>query len=100
MLGFQQGILQLDIEIIKVYIMQEHVDAAEVVSGRINLLTEILKIRILLTNGLSKLKQQRTRTASRVVNFIDARIIPRSQSGQQLTYLLRCEELATTLTCL
>ena len=42
MLRFQQGVLQTNVEVVEIHIMQEHIDAAEVVGGRIHLLTKVL----------------------------------------------------------
>ena len=97
MLGFQQRILQTDIEIVEVHVVKEHVDATEVVGGGVHLLTEVFQIGILSANGLGKLQQQRTRATGWVVDLLDVRILPGSQTGQEFADLLGREELTAAL---
>ena len=98
MLRFQQRVFQTDVEIVVVHVMQEHIDATEVIGGGIDFLSEVFQVWILLANSLGKLQQQRAGAAGRVVDLLDIGIIPRSQLRQQLRDLLGCEELTTTLT--
>ena len=100
MLRTQEGVFQTDVEVVEIDVVQEHVDATEVVGRRVHLLSVVLQVLVLLSYRFGELQQERTRTAGGVVNLLNARIVPRSQPGQEFRHLLRREELSATLACL
>ena len=64
----QQRVAQLDVEIVVVDVMQEHVDTTKVVGSGVDFLTIILQRRVLPSDGLRELQQQRARATGRVVD--------------------------------
>lgn len=66
-----QSIAQCDVELVLIDIVQEHVHSCQVVCGTVYFLTEEAFIDSVRFQILLRLKQQRTRTASRVVNLVD-----------------------------
>ena len=97
MLRREQRVVASNIELIKTYIVQEHVDAAEVVGRQVNLLTIETIAHILFAQNLGELQQQRTRTACRVIHLVHLRLAHKGQAAKQIADLLRCEELTTRL---
>ena len=79
--------------------MQEHIDTAEVVGGKVNLLTIETLTNIVLAEYLCRFEQQRTRTASRVIHLIDFGLAKSCQTGEEFAHLLWRVILATALTC-
>ena len=67
----EKCILAGDIELVVVYVVQEHIDTAEVIGGKVNLLTIETLTNIVLAEYLCRFQEQRTRTASRVIYLID-----------------------------
>ena len=63
----QQCVAKSNIKVVIVDIMQEHVYAAEIECRRVNLLTIVFQIRIILADNLLEFHQQRTATACRVI---------------------------------
>ena len=94
-----ERIVALDIKLIKTYIVQEHIDTAEVVGGEVDLLTIETITHILFAEDLGELQQQRTRTAGRVIDFVHLFFAHEGQAAKQIADLLRCEELTTRLAC-
>ena len=80
--------------------MQEHVDAAEVVGGRVDLLSVIFEFGIGLADGLAELHKQRAGAACGVIDRVDMVVVDRSQFGEQFADLLRCVELTAGLACI
>ncbi len=70
MLGVEQRIALLNVEMVVIHIVQKHVHAAEVVSLEVNLLTEKALTHILCPQHTVEVEQQRTRTTGRVVHFV------------------------------
>ncbi len=62
-----QRILPHDVEFIKLNVVQEHIDAAEVVDGQVDLLPEKAPLDVVLAQHLFHLQQQRTGAAGGVV---------------------------------
>ena len=89
-------VAELDVELVEAHAMQEHVDAAEVVSCRVDLLT--VERRTLLAHDLLELEQQRTRAAGGVVSLLDFLLVADGYLRQQTAHLLGCEELTAALT--
>ena len=78
--------------------VKEHIDAAEVVGGDVHLLTiERYLLRLLSAEHLDELKQQGARTAGRVIHLVYLVLAVTCYARQQLSHLLRGEELATAL---
>lgn len=61
--------------------MQEHIDAAEVVSGQVDLLTVEASLDIILAQHFFHLQQQRTGAAGRVYVLTDFDTIEKAFSG-------------------
>ena len=97
MLGRNQRIFVGDVELIKINIVQEHIDTAQVVGRQVDFLTEEALTHILLAQNLSRLQQQRAGAASRVIDLVDLGLAHNGKAGQQLRNLLRGEELAAAL---
>ena len=66
MLRAEQSVLPDNAELIELDVMQEHIDAAEVVSGQVDLLTVEASLDIILAQHFFHLQQQRTGAAGRV----------------------------------
>ena len=96
-LGIDQRVAVGNVEMVVVHIVQEHVDAAQVVRGQVLLLAEKPLPDFILAQHLDRLQQQGTRTARRVVDLVHFALAVGGDAGQQLADLLRCEELATGL---
>lgn len=60
-----------DIEFIVIDVVQEHIDTAKVVCRQVYFLSEKALPHVFFAENFCKLQQKRTRTASRIVNFID-----------------------------
>ena len=98
--GLEERVAKLDIKIREVDIMQEHVDAAKVVSGRVDLLSVVFEFGISLADGLAELHEQRAGAACRVIDRVYMVVVDGSQFGEQFADLLRCVELTTGLACI
>jgi hypothetical protein len=86
-----------DVELLEVDVVQEHVDAAQVVGRQVDLLTEEALPHVVLAEHLGELQQQRTRATRRVVDLVDLGLADHRDPGQKLRDLLRREELAPDL---
>lgn len=84
-----------DVEVLEVDAMEEHVDAAKVVGGEVDFLTE--EVVRLIAQDLAELQQQRATAASGVVDLVELLAAVDCQQGHETTDLLRGEELATAL---
>ena len=98
MLRIEQGIATSDIEVAEVDVVQEHVDAGQVVGSGVDLLTEEPATHVLGAQDLGELEQERTGTAGRVVDLVDARTMTDDDAREKLRHFLRGEELAARLT--
>ena len=84
MLRAEQSIFPHDAEFVKLDVMQEHIDAAEVVSGQVDLLTVEASLDIILAQHFFHLQQQRTGAAGRVIDLVDFRFANGAEASQQL----------------
>ena len=98
-LGIEQGIFALDIKLIKIHIVQKHINAAKVIGGDVNLLPEEADFDCIFAHHLQRLQQQRTRTAGRVIDLVDLCLTYGAQPGQQFRHVSGGEELTTGLAC-
>jgi len=73
--------------------MQEHIDAAEVVSGQVDLLPIEATLDIVLAQHFFHRQQQRGGTAGGVIDLVDFRFADGAQAGQQLRNISRREIL-------
>ena len=64
-LGRGQGVLAGDVELVKAHVMEEHIDAAKVVGGDIDLLPEVTELHPVLAQNLGRFQQQRAGAAGR-----------------------------------
>ena len=96
-LWIDQRVTVGNVEMVVVHIVQEHVNAAQVVRGQVLLLAEKPLPDLILAQHLDGLQQQGTGTARRVVDLVHFALAMGGDSGQQLADLLRREELATGL---
>ena len=97
MLRIDQRVAVGNVEMVIIHIVQEHVDAAQVVCGQILLLAEEALSDLILAQHFDGLQQQGSRTACRVIDLVHFALAVGGDAGQQLADLLRCEELATGL---
>ena len=84
MLGTEQRILPHNAELVKLDVVQEHIDAAEIVSGQVDLLTVEASLDIILAQHFFHLQQQRTGAAGRVIDLVDFRFADGAEASQQL----------------
>ena len=66
MLRAEQSILPHNAELVELNVVQEHIDAAKVVGGQVDLLTVEASLDIILAQHFFHLQQQRTGAAGRV----------------------------------
>ena len=81
MLRCGQSVLTSNVELIKAHIMQEHIDAAKVVSRDIDFLPVKAVSDGILTEDLFCFQKQRTRTTRRVYVPADFDTIEKAFSG-------------------
>lgn len=91
---FFQRVAQLEVELVVVHVVQEHVHPRQVVRGVVDFLPKEAVFDQVLIEVLLGLQQQRARAASRVVDLVDAGLPVHRQLRNQLGDLLRREELA------
>ncbi len=94
-MGFDQGIAQLDVELVVVDVMQKHVHPRQVVRGVIDLLAKETVFNDMGIEVLFGLQQQGAGTGSGVIDFINAGLLVHSELGDQLGNMLRGEKLTT-----
>ena len=93
MLRIQQRIFMGNVKLVKVNVMQEHIDTAKVVCSQIDFLTIEALTDILFAKNFRRFQKQRTRTTSRVIHLVDLCFSGNRNSGQQFRHFLRCKEL-------
>src|SRR5699024_9478224 len=71
MLSVQQRITTLDTKLVIVDIMEEHVHPSQIIGGHVNLLTVKTILNDMLCKLFFGLKEEGTRTTSRVINLVD-----------------------------
>ena len=100
MLRFEQCITQRDAEMIIVDVVQEHVDATEVVGRLVDLLTEETLLHVLFADDFCNLHEKRTGTAGGVIDLAHLGLVERCDTCKELADLLWCEELTAGLACI
>lgn len=98
MLRAEQSIFPHDAEFVKLDVMQEHIDAAEVVSGQVDLLTVEATLDVVLAQQFFHLQQQRTGTAGWIIDLVDLRFADGAEAGQQLRNIGGSEILTALFT--
>ncbi|SLM31318.1 hypothetical protein MTBBW1_300049 [Desulfamplus magnetovallimortis] len=93
-----QGVAQLDIELVVVDIVQKHVHPRQIVGGVVDFLAEKALFNDMGVKMFLGLQQQGTGTAGRVINFIDAGLSVHGELGYQFGYMLGGEKLAPGFT--
>ena len=95
--GVQERVAASDVEVAEVDVVQEHVDAGEVIGRGVDLLAKEALPHVLGAQELRELEQQRARAAGRVVDLVHMVLVANDDTGQKLRDLLRGEELAARL---
>lgn len=95
---FQQGITKGNVELLVVHVVQEHVDACEVVGGQVDLLA-VEPTHVFLAENLRKLQKQRAGTGGRIVDLVYALLSPGGDVRQELGDFLRRLVLTAGLAC-
>ena len=99
MLGRGQSILAGDIELVKAHIVEEHIDAAQVIGGDVDLLPKEAIADGVSAQHLFRLQQQGAGTAGGIVDFVNLCLAHGSKAGQQLGHIGGREELAAGFSC-
>ena len=81
MLGGCKGILACDVELVKADVVEEHIDAAQVVGGDVDLLAEKAVARRIMAQHLHRLQQQGAGAAGRVIHLVDLGLAHGAQSS-------------------
>ena len=89
-----QRITQLDIELVVVDVVQEHVHPRQVVGGVVELLTPKTVFNNVGVKVFFGLQQQRARTTGGVINLVDADLLVHGQLRNQFGHMLRGEKFA------
>ena len=97
MVWLEQRVAIVDVKLIVVDVVEEHIDAAEVVGGDVQLLSEESLFHIVGTEYLGEFKQQGAGAASRVVNLVYPLAVVADYTGKQFADLLRSVVFATAL---
>lgn len=86
MLGGCKGILACDVELVKADVVEEHIDAAQVVGGDVDLLAEKAVARRIMAQHLHRLQQQGAGAAGRVIHLVDLGLANGAQSSAARTH--------------
>ena len=86
MLGGCKGILACDVELVKADVVEEHIDAAQVVGGDVDLLAEKAVAHPVVTQYLHRLQQQGAGAAGRVIHLVDLGLAHGAQSSAARTH--------------
>ena len=97
MLRIGQRVLTGNVEFVKFDVVQEHIDAAQVVRCDVDFLPKEAIAHGIPSQHLFCLQQQRTRAAGRIIDLVDFLLAYRTQPGQQLRNIGRRKELAAGL---
>ena len=98
MLRIGERILAGNIKLIKAYLMQEHVNTAEVIGRNIDFLTIEAVADSIPAQKLSTFEQQGAGAAGRVISLVDFLLAYRAQARKQYAYFRRGKELAAAFT--
>lgn len=96
--GADKCILTDNAEFVKFDVVQEHIDATQIVGGQVDLLSKKSALDIVLTKNFFDLQQQRTAAAGRIVHLVDAGFSDGAQTGEQLGNIGRGKILTALLT--
>lgn len=94
-----EGVAVGEVELLVVDVVQEHVDAGEVVSGQVDFLAVEPLTHIAFTKDLVELQQQGPGTDSRVVDLVDLFFADDGDAGEKFGDFLGGVVLATGLAC-
>ena len=97
MLRICQRVLTGNVEFVKFNVVQEHINAAQVVRCDVDFLSKEAIAHGIPSQHLFCLQQQRARAAGRVIDLVDFLLAYRTQPGQQLRNIGRRKELAAGL---
>ena len=95
MAGILQCVALLDVEMVVVDIVQEHIHTAEVISLQVDFLTEEAVDDIPCAEYLLELKEQRTAPTGRVIDLVDRCAAACGYLSKQQTHLGRRVELSS-----
>ena len=99
MLGADQRIAVGDVKFVVVNIVQEHIDAAEVVGRDIDLLPIKTLPDIAGAENFRCFQKQRTGTAGRIIDLVDLCLSGHGDTREKLRYLLRRKIFAAAFAC-
>ncbi len=94
-LGIEEGVAELDVELVVVHVVQEHVHPRQVVGGVVDFLAEESLFDDVVVELLFRLQEEGAGAAGGVVDFVDAGLAVDGQAGDEAGDALRGEELAT-----
>lgn len=97
MLGIGEGVLAGDVELVIANVVEEHVNAAEIVGGEIDLLTVESLAHFVAPEKLGSLQKQRAGATGGVIDLVDLGLVADGDAGEKLGDFLRREKLATAL---
>ena len=100
MLRTDQRIFTGDVEFIEANIMQEHIDAAQVVRRDIDFLPIEAITNGVLPQHLFGFQKERSAPTCRIIHLVDFCLPDRPQAGQELRHIGGCEEFATGFPCI
>lgn len=95
----QESVAKGDVKLVVVDGVEKHVHARQVVGGVVDFLPEKSFFDEMMVKLLLSLKQERTAAASRVVDFVDARLSVGGDTCEEFRHLLGGEELSSRLSC-
>ena len=93
-LGVEEGVAEGDVELIVADIVEEHVDAAEVVGGEVDFLPKEALADVVFAEDFGEVEQERAGPAGGVVNFVYLGFVNEGEAGEQFGDVLGGEELA------
>lgn len=95
----EEGVTKGDVKLVVVDGVEKHVHARQVVGGVIDFLPEKSFFDEMIVKLLLSLEQERTAAASRVVDFVDARLTMCGDACEEFRHLLGGEKLSSGLSC-
>ena len=98
MLRGSQGVLTGNAELVKAHVVEEHIDATEVVGGDVDFLSEIAELHTVPAQHLLCFQKKGSGAAGRIIDLVDPGFAHRAEPCQQLGNLGGCEEFPTGLT--
>lgn len=95
----QESVAKGDVKLVVVDGVEKHVHARQVVGGVVDFLPEKSFFDEMIVKLLLGLEQERTAAASRVVDFVDARLTMCGDACEEFRHLLGGEKLSSGLSC-